>query len=862
MTRLVQLAKPLILAGPLMSLVVPAFAQTSSGEDAHKGVVEEVVVTARKREESLQDIPLTVSVFKAEQIEEADIRGLQQVSNLTPGFRFVNQGNAEPGRVHTQLKFRGMTTAQYSPSFATGALFVDGIYVLNGGTSLSLMDVAQIEVIKGPQSAYFGRNTFGGAINLITRDPNLTEFAGEVNARLTDRSNTEVEAIVEGPILPGQLSFSLSGRTYDKRGHYVATDGGRTGNQETTAMNAVLKWQPTDNLSFKARYGHSEDDDGPATSAAISGQLNDSCSGKTIHTAEGPASPRNYICGQVPYASGIPGQPGTGEISSNTFIPPGLWVSSLGFFLDEAYANPSLTLPGIPKLTGIGLKRESDRYSFFGNYDWDSGYSVRANYGKNIQRANFIRDTDSSDRVVVFSRDPQDMEDKSYEIRLSSPMNQRLRWMAGYNRYEQEFTGSGGTGDYSFSCYAAIQSPPSNNYPADCVGGAPGAFNLYFSNALVNSDRADVSGVFGSIDFDITDNWTAILEGRWQEDELTKGAGLNRPGAPVLSESFDTFLPRAILRWKPVNTTTLWVSYSEGQIAGDFNTEFINADARERAQYLALDPNLTESLDAESLDAWEIGWKQAFANRRGQFNMALYHYKWENIKGRSSYTINETCDPQDIGTIAACNPANGIRAGDPRQVIGAGGALIPFYATRNLLLPGDATIRGAELEAWFAFTDNLTGQLGVAYIDSKYTDYKFNFVQGIAGFSQMKGNHTPRQPEWSSNAALTWKTSVLGRDIYARGDWIFTGKSFTDESNLAYLGSYNVVNARIGVNLTAQWIAEFFVTNLFDEEAWEAGARHTDFARAIQIPSVTQFQTVVVSPLDKREFGMRMNFRF
>lgn len=860
MTKLVYLAKSLIVAGPLLSLAVPAFSQDVSKESVQSGI-EEVVVTARKREERLQDVPLTVSVFGADQIEEADIRGLEQISSLTPGFTFVNQGNAEPGRVHTQLKFRGMTTAQYSPSFATGALFVDGIYVLNGGTSLSLMDVAQVEVIKGPQAAYFGRNTFGGAINMITRDPDMTEFRAEVSARTTDRSNNEIEGIIEGPIVPGRLSFSLSGRQYDKRGHYVATDGGRTGNQETTAVNAVLKWQPTDNLSFKARYGHSEDDDGPATSAFISGQLNDSCTGKTINTAEGPANPRNYICGELPYAPGIPGQPGTGEISTNTFVPPGYQVAGVGF-LDEAYANPDLTLPKVPRLSGLGVKRKSDRFSLFGNYDWDNGYSVRATYGKNTQRANIVRDTDNSDRISVFSRDPQDMEDESYEIRFSSPMDQRLRWVVGYNRYEQEFTGSGGTGDYSFSCYATLQSPPSNNYPADCVGGAPGVLNLYFPNALVNSDQADVRGVFGSIDFDITDKWTAIVEGRWQEDKLVKGAGLNNPGAPVLSESFDAFLPRVIVRWMPVDTTTLWVSYSEGQIAGDFNSEFINADARERAQYVALDPNLTESLDAESLDAWEIGWKQSFMDRRAQINLAVYHYTWENIKGRSSFTINETCDPRDIGTVVACDPANGIQAGDPRQVPGPGGALIPFYATRNLLLPGDAKIKGAELESWFSFTDSLTGQFGVSYIDSKYTDYKFNFVQGIAGFSQMKGNHTPRQPQWSGNASLTWNTSLGGRDVYTRGDWIYTGKSYADESNLAYLGAYSVVNARLGVNLTPSWVAELFVTNLFDEEAWESGGRQTDFARAIQIPSVTQFQGVVVSPLDKREIGLRMNFRF
>ena len=723
----------------LLVLCWPAAPIFAQGADEAAGNLEEVIVTARKREESLQEVPLTISAFSAQDILEADIRNLESVSNYTPGFQFVNQGNQQPGRYNTQLRFRGLTTAQFSPSFATGALFIDGIYVLNGGTSLSLMDVERVEVIKGPQSAYFGRNTFGGAVNLITRDPDMEEFSGEVLLRATDRGNNEINAFLEGPIVTDKLSFSLGGRLYDKKGHYVANDGGRTGNEETTAINAVLKWQATENLSFKARYGYSEDDDGPPSQAYVSGLLFDSCTGKTIDTAEGPANPTNYICGQVPYTTGIPGQPGTGEISSNTVLPAGFQVLGRDFTVAEGLTDPNLTLAGVPRVTGLGLKREVERFSFFGEYEFENGYSIDFNYGKNKQQANWIRDFDNSDRIGWFSRDPQDMEDESYEVRLSSPTDQRFRWLIGYNEYEQEFTSSGGGGDATTSCFATVQFPPSNNYPADCVGGIPGIVNFYFPNNLQDADRADVKGIFASVDFDITDQWTAIFEGRWQKDKLTKGGGLVRPNEPVLSESFDDFLPRIILRWQPGDETNLWVNYSEGQIAGEFNTNFINADDRERAQYLAQDPNIAESLDAETLEAWEIGWKQGFMDGRGQFNLAFFHYEWENIKGRSSFRINETCKPQDVGVLAECNPDNGIMAGDPKQIPGPDGELVPFFNARNILLPGDSTIKGAELELWYAFTEALSAQVGVSYIDSEYDDYDFNFVASVAGFSQMAG---------------------------------------------------------------------------------------------------------------------------
>lgn len=860
MVRLNHFVK-LSLVGALMSPVAFTWAQaTPSGEDSTVRL-EEVMVTARKREESLQDIPLTISVFSADDILKDDIRGLNEVSNFTPGFTYTHQGNQETGRLNTQLKFRGMTTSQFSSSFATGAMFVDGIYVLNGGTSLSLMDVQQIEVIKGPQAAYFGRNTFGGAVNIITRDPNMEEFAGEANLRLTDRSNNEVSALVEGPIIPGQLSFSLSGRFYDKRGHFVANDGGRMGNEETRSVDAVLKWEPTDNLSFKTRYGYSEDDDGVPHQAFISGSIYDTCTGRTVNSAEGPASPKNYICGQVPYAPGVPGQPGTGEISSNTFIPH-YYVASLDAYLDDIYADSSLTLPGLPKNTGLGIKRESERFSLFGTYEFDNGYTIDVNYGKNKQKINYIHDFDLSDRIVWFSRDPQDLEDESYEVRLASPMDQRLRWMVGYNQYKQTFFGNGAGGDFSISCFGAQQTPASNDYPGNCIAGTPGAFVIYSPNTLENSDRADVRGYFGSIDFDINDQWTAILEGRWQEDKLTKGAGVNTPGAPTLSETFSDFLPRAILRWAPTDSTNLFVSFSQGQIPGDFNAEFINADDRERAQFLEQEPRLSEALGAETLDAWEIGIKQRFAGGRGQVNLSVYHYTWENIKGRSSFLVNETCTAANMGALAECNPDYGIVAGDPKQIPGPDGGLIPYYNTKNLLMPGDATIKGAEFEVWYQFTDSLSGNIGVSYIDSKYDDYEFNFVKPVAGFSQMAGNSTPRQPKWSGNASMTWNTTVLSRDSYVRGDWIYTGEQYVDESNLAYLDSFNIVNLRFGMNLNEKWLAELFVTNLFDEESWMSGARRTDFARPTQLSLLTQFQGVNVVPQDKRELGLRLNFRF
>lgn len=825
------------------------------------GVIEEITVTARKREESLQEIPLSLSVFDSGDLQAGDIRDLEGVADFTPGFQFMNQGLQQPGRYNTQLQFRGLTTAQFSPSFATGALFIDGIYVLNGGTSLSLMDLERVEVIKGPQAAYFGRNTFGGAVNLITRDPNMEEISGELSARTTQRANNDISGIVEVPIIKNVLSASISGRLYDKRGHWQATDGGRMGNEETETWNGVLKWNATENLEFKLRYSYSEDNDDAPAQAYIAGLRNDTCTGTTVQSAEGPANPRNYICGTVPYGNSVNVDPGDNAISANTFIPDDLTISSGGaagdtlteFLTDQ----PEAVFGSLPDVNEVGLTRETERFSFFASYAFDNGYSVDFSYGRNEQEAMWIRDFDNSDRLAWFSSDPQVMDDESIEIRLTSPQDGRFRWVLGYNTYEQEFSTSGGGGNATTSCFASQQAPLSDDFPDLCFFGQPGAFNLGFPNTAQNTDEAEVEGWFAAVDFDITDTLTLSLEGRLQEDTLTKGDGLFNPDAPTLEETYDDFLPRVILRWTPTEQTNVWASYSEGLIAGDFNVFFLQADERERPQYLEQDPNISEALDGETLEAWEIGLKQGLFGGRGQINLAAYHYTWENIKGRSSFAINETCTAAEVGDTGCTADL----VGQPKQIPTGDGELEPYFNARNVLIPGDATLQGVEAEFSYNITDSLLWAVNLSWIDSEYDDYVFNFVAPIAGFSQMAGNQTPRQAEWSGNTSLTWDFTLFDAPAFVRGDVFYQGEAYVDESNLAKIEDYYLVNLRAGVDFESLTV-ELFSTNLFDEEAWMTAARWTDWSSPTQFPFLTAKQGVVASPLDKREFGVRVNYRF
>jgi len=845
-----------VIASALMVPVVPSYAQGAQ--------LEEIIVTARKREESLQDIPIAITAISKTDIQEAAITGLEDISSLASGFYFFNQGQNQPGRYNTQLRFRGLNQAQFSPSFETGALFIDGVYVLNGGTSLSLQDIERVEVIKGPQAAYFGRNTFGGAVNFITRDPNMEEFAGEVGISASHRNNFEVTTFLEGPLISDKLSGSFSARLYDKEGHFRASDGGRLGNENTSSVTGKLLWQASDKLSFRFRASVSEDDDGAPAQAYIAGRLNDSCRGNPITTPTGEiANPFNFICGQVPeIGSAVPAQ-FSNIIDGNTVFPAG--INAAGLSISEIFAGA--TMPdGLPSLNEIGLRRDTTRISLSANYEFDNGYSVDFVYGNNDQEANFIRDFDLSAFPGGFSGDPQTLEDESFELRITSPQDKRFRWSAGVNYYEQDFSSSLQGGTFAFGCLS--NQLFSGNTTAGCIPSPDGNGNLIlgpFPNGFGQSDEGEVLGIFASFEYDITDQITFTFEGRQQEDTIIKGGatgpnGVNETAAEL---EFDEFLPRVILRYQPNEGTTLYASYSKGVVPGDLNTEFFNADARERAQYVAAFPTLGETTPQEELDSYEIGLKKTIFNGAGYLNLSIYSNEWTGIKGRSSVAVQETCTSADVATGApGCTFAGVIPDVSGRQQAGPDGVLGPFRNARNILLDGDADIEGFEFEIGGVIADGWTADASLAYVDTEYTRYIFNFGAARLGFSDVAGLSVPRVPEWSGNLTSTYNWNVSDRmTAFVRGDVNYFGETFTDERNLAFTDAYMIANVRAGVE-TESYRVELFVKNLFDEDAWASGARFSDTAFAADFANFFVEQGINVAPNDRQEFGVRATFRF
>ncbi len=844
-SRLTTITTASLLA---LAVAAPVYAQP---------VLEEIVVTARKREENLKEIPLSISAFSSKDIEEKGFKGLEDIATAAPGMQYSNQGGQIPGRYTSAIRFRGMNVNSDSPSLQLGSLFIDGMYVLGGTQSIPLDDVERIEVIKGPQSAYFGRNTFGGAVNYITKNPSLTEFKGKVNASGATYNEFDVSGSVEGPLVEDKLAGRVGVRMYSKGNMFTASDGGALGEESSKSVNATLFAQPSDNLTVKFRGFYDKDDDGPAAGGMIGGLRNDSCTGKTI-TTQDPAAltarPRNYICGVVPKQGKAISNIGTLQIiDSNTSLRPQqlAFIGQPDLLITSLITRPQTAPLNVPDVDRIGLERDVMRLSTAVNYEFAGGYNFDLQGGYNRLRANWVRDFGLSAIENWYSRDPQDAKDYSFEGRISSPQDENLKWLVGANYYHQKFVQAGAGGDSLSLCTTVISAPPP---------GERCTRNPFFSanNLLQNTDLIKAWGVFASASYDITDEITASFEGRYQHNDAATAILTAKP----LKKIDKNFLPRAILRYQPTDDTNIYASYAKGVIQGQPNSQIAIATPNELRQYQAqLGSGVSAELPAEILDMYELGWKQTLMDNRVSFNLATYYGEWANQKGRGVAIVQEDCGSPSHLLAGGCiggSPAGISAVGQPaRNPDGTA-----FLNSRNVNTPGSSKLWGVEWESAAAITEAWDAKLTVTYARSKYKDFLFNFVTPISGYAQMKGNSNARFPKWSGAINTGYQTAFNDSwDWFVNGDLVYTGKAYVDESNLAQCNDYFVANARAGMEKEGLRV-ELFVKNMFNDDNWAACARWTDFDTAPNLAGLTLNQGVAVTPQNKRQIGLRTSIDF
>jgi len=212
---------PIAIATLGMTVQSPAHAQ-----------LEEVVVTATKRQATLQDIPIAVSVVTAEVMEQSQVLDIKDLQTLVPSLRVTQlQGSAQ-----TNFIIRGFGNGANNPGIEPSVgVFLDGVYRSRVGSALAdLPKVERIEVLRGPQSTLFGKNASAGVINVVTAKPDLDAYSGSVGVTLGNYSQTILRGDITGPI-SDNLAFSLFGSVNERDGYF---DNLTTG----TSFNDLNRW--------------------------------------------------------------------------------------------------------------------------------------------------------------------------------------------------------------------------------------------------------------------------------------------------------------------------------------------------------------------------------------------------------------------------------------------------------------------------------------------------------------------------------------------------------------------------------------------------------------------------------------------
>jgi iron complex outermembrane receptor protein len=790
-----------------------------SQEQPGAQALEEVIVTARKREEILRDIPVAITAWQFDEIEASGARNLQDLSVRTPGFKFHEQAGQIPGRYNTAVRFRGMDTNQSAPSQQLGTVFVDGVYVSNGVSSLGFENIERVEIIKGPQSAVFGRSTFAGAVNYVTRTPGF-EFGGTASATFEEDETYDLSVSLEGPIVAERLAYRVSLRGYGTGGQYTSvTDGGELGDEETRAAQGELYFKASDNLAFKLFTLYAEDSDGPSDGIFLGGANSQRGTGPNFHNcfALHPEFDQpgvsDYFCGEIPDFSA------DGLTRSNTQLDQFLLDLFTADQATDTFSGVTFNkVDGAPRIDHVGLERENLRLALTATWTpgegFLKGHQISSITGYNEVTANWIRDFDLTGAQNWYSQDPQLYEDFTQELRLTSPQDQRFRWSVGANYFDVEYNleGNGGVAAWAYDGQLSFIIP------------GP----IVLITASIPKEGGETQALFGSLGFDFLENLTLDLEWRYQKDEVS----IDNPdtAGEDFAEEFENFLPRATVRFKPAEATTLWLTYAEGNLPGFFNSDAVGLSEAELQQIADAIGEANLFNDEESLESWELGWKQDALDNRMFFALVGYFMDWTNQKTRQAVGII-----RDTGE--------------------------PFIANIQTNA-GSSELWGVEFETVFSFTDSLSGSASVNWVQGEYQTFRCGFAPFLPDPEKdCSGNTPPRYPEWSGALSLTWEDQLTSEwDYFARWDTYYFGKAFTDETNFAWTSPYWRTNLRLGVERNKLRI-DAFVSNLFDDDHVTAAARWSDFSTSELFGFVVD-QGIAITPPEKRRFGIRVTYDF
>jgi len=833
----------------------------AQGSQAGEFEIEEITVFARRRSESLRDVPGTVTALTESVLEGAGVKRAEGFIALTPGVTMVNAASV----ADTQVNIRGINGARDAET--NFAFLIDGILYTNpAALNREYTNLQQVEIFKGPQGAIYGRSAAAGAIIVTTKAPgNESSFDGRVSFAEDDSYNGFLSW--SGPLVEDKTYFSLSADYTSSDGFYrnsFQNGAAIVDAFESYNVNARLIWEASDALSIdtKLRVGSVD-----ASSITFNSTFN------------------------LPiFAAALSNPPAYQDVNDYDFLFQSNVTSDNDQDVVEFSSKFDYDMAGGTTLTGWALysNNENDLMSdgtsaAFGFYNGDpvcqqtvtdlnaAGVQLLAPQFLGTTPVGVIFDPNGSFLGAYtpttcdgLQEQVRNQEDVSLELRLTSDSDQRLRWMAGVYFLDIDR-------EVGVSLNADSGATPIRGLLQ--VGGAN-------STASLAHDQFDtqVMSAFGSIEYDMTDNTEISFALRYDnedrdvsslvppnviqsvidlnfnglpDDPLNIGLSdlINSTGViPDKSASFSEVQPKVSLRWDATDNFTLFGSYGVGFKAGGFNNSgsaatvdiFINGfimggGSEDFAAALGVPlPVIADDYRKETSDAFELGFKSAFLDGRFQLNGAAYYTEVSDMQFFEFF----------VGT---------------------------FGLLRVVSNMDDVEISGIELDASWHATENLRFYAGANFIDSE--------IKKNSSRPDTVGNKAPYTPEYTVNVGgdIDFPLSN-GMNIFARVDAQWVGETWfhtvqagqrptifmplfemgfgvgagglgTAEYSNALRREYSTVNLRLGLG-GDNWTITAFALNMTDEKYIE---------EAIPAP---EFGGVFSHPNSRRRVGLEVGFSF
>ncbi|MEH6568500.1 MAG: TonB-dependent receptor [Halioglobus sp.] len=539
---------------------------------AQELVLEEIIVTARKRKEDLQDVGLSVSAMSKTEISRTFARDIKDLAFISPNT-IIDDTSQGPGG-NAAIYIRGIGVADVEKNFEPAVgVTIDGLFIgANSGAILRSIDLASLEILRGPQGTLFGRNTIGGMVNVERTRP-TGELGGKVRAGYGDYDTYWLDGVVNFGITD-DLAVKLSAAKHDQREGYFenVNTGNDDGAVDYQSVGINLLWNATETLEFEYTYQdeETEQDTPPLVNMA---------------------QPDTLFCGTLGYCAQSVSTPSSGDRYK---------VNTLFFEPTTASLSPAPTqIVTSPIADLIPNKGEAtfDAETHIFETRWDISDSLTMNYiYGSYETEETIVSNWSSEAVMLFGTDrPAEYEQQSHELRFTYDAGDALKVVAGAYFWESEY-------DIRLRSWISFSVP-------DTVVDIP----------QTTHQETDSQALFFEADYAFNDTWTLTLGGRYTEDEKEsqQSGDINTaPNHP--SEEWDEFTPKVGVRYRIDDDAMVYATYSKGYRSGGFNGR-VDSQLNARLPY-----------DPETVDNYELGFKTEWADGRVRFNGALFYMDYQD----------------------------------------------------------------------------------------------------------------------------------------------------------------------------------------------------------------------------------------